>query len=416
MSMDSNHNPFSDDEALNPSEFNDEPDFEDTAQSLSPEDRRAIDRLVDSGWSPDDGDLGAGKVAALLGGLDGVTLPEDRTLVDVTMVRVARRWELERREPELTPADADALDAWVLAGFDPAKVPGSLKQRAAAHERLASMVTAGGSAPGFLIDQTLARVREVDEALLEPIPIGRNRGGRVRFWDFVAVAASLVIGASVLWPVMNSVREESRQTVCANNMRASAFAMGSYAGANRDALPMASAGLPGRLWWNVGRPEESNSANLFELSRQDYVGLDSLACPGNRIAPTRLTDPAARDWRRLEEVSYSYRIMFGNDRPQWSSPSSVVLLADRSPVVQRAVLGQPIHPMENSHNHGRRGQNVLFNDGSVVWLETPELANGDNIWLPRDIEILLDHLSGRRAMPLNGFETPAGVEDAFVGP
>lgn len=409
MSTDGLTNNFGDDD------FSDGPFPFDLGAQLSPEDRDAVDRLVGSGWNAED-EGRASRLMAILGALDRAPLPEDRTLADVTMVRVARRIELERREPELTPADADALDAWVLAGFDPARAPGSLKQRAAVHQRLASMVTTGGSAPSGLIDRTMARVREVDEAALEPIPIGRGRGGRVRFWDFVAVAASLVVGASVLWPVMNAVREDSRQTICASNLRASAFAMGSYAGANRDALPMASAGLPGRLWWNVGRPEESNSANLFELTRQEYVGLDSLACPGNRVAPTRLTDPAARDWRRLDEVSYSYRIMFGNDRPRWSSPGSVVLLADRSPVVQRAVLGQPIHPMENSHNHGRRGQNVLFNDGSVQWLETPELSNGDNIWLPRDIEIVLDHLTGRRASPLNGFETPAGVEDAFVGP
>lgn len=396
-------------------DFSDGPFPSNVAAQLTPEDRDAVDRLVGSGWNAA-GDDRAARLMGLLGALDSAPLPDDKTLAAVTMLRVARRMELERREPELTPVDADALDAWVLAGFDPAKVPGSLKQRASAHERLASMVTAGRPAPASLVDQTMARVREADEASIEPIPIGRGRGARVRFWDFVAVAASLLIGASILWPVMNAVREESRQTICANNMRSSAFAMGSYAGANRDALPMASAGMPGRLWWNVGKPDESNSANLFELSRQDYVGLDTLACPGNRIAPTRQTDPAARDWRRLEEVSYSYRIMFGSERPGWSTPGTVVVLADRSPVVMRAVLGQPIHPMENSPNHGRAGQNVLFNDGSVQWNESPELANGDNIWLPRDIEVVLDRLTGRRASPLNGFETPSGVEDAFVGP
>jgi hypothetical protein len=35
----------------------------------------------------------------------------------------------------------------------------------------------------------------------------------------------------------------------------------------------------------------------------------------------------------------------------------------------------------NSSNHKRKGQNVLFNDGSVVWHDTPFCGhNQDNIW------------------------------------
>jgi hypothetical protein len=57
---------------------------------------------------------------------------------------------------------------------------------------------------------------------------------------------------------------------------------------------------------------------------------------------------------------------------------------------------------------------MLWNDGSVQWTTTPVLNNGDNIWLPRPIERVLDSLAGK-PMPLEGREMPA-PNDVFLGP
>ncbi len=64
--------------------------------------------------------------------------------------------------------------------------------------------------------------------------------------------------------------------------------------------------------------------------------------------------------------------------------------ADANPVqamVRRGVM--PVNFSISSQNHAQRGQNVLFSDGSVIWMVTPNLSNGprglfNNIWVIRD--------------------------------
>jgi hypothetical protein len=47
--------------------------------------------------------------------------------------------------------------------------------------------------------------------------------------------------------------------------------------------------------------------------------------------------------------------------------------------------GQSVIQAMNSSNHQRKGQNVLFNDGSVVWHDTPFCGHErDNIWTRGD--------------------------------
>jgi hypothetical protein len=94
-----------------------------------------------------------------------------------------------------------------------------------------------------------------------------------------------------------------------------------------------------------------------------------------------------------------------------------VVSADRSPVVLRAVRGQLMDPFANSPNHQGAGQHVLYNDGSAGWLRMPVLEAGDNIWLPRAVEIRLEQMTGRGPIqPLSGTEIPGGADDVFLGP
>jgi hypothetical protein len=73
--------------------------------------------------------------------------------------------------------------------------------------------------------------------------------------------------------------------------------------------------------------------------------------------------------------------------------------------------------LENSSNHAGRGQYVLHADGAVKWMSTPERACGDNIWLPRALEIMLKQVAHiERTGKLEGFEMPDDAMDSFVGP
>src|SRR5262249_51793433 len=161
--------------------------------------------------------------------------------------------------------------------------------------------------------------------------------------------AVVLIGCSVIFPILGSMREKQRIRLCMNNLHNTASALDSYARSNRDSLPMATASLGGGKWWDVA-PDSmtSNSSNLYTLARESYTPPASRACPGNRGAPTAPANPQARDWRRLEEISYSYQIMFSPAaRPNWAAGPRTVVLADRSPVVLRASRGQPFDPFAN---------------------------------------------------------------------
>lgn len=397
---------------------------------LSKDDAAALDALVSCGFDPrfaartiPGGRERLERLSRLLGLLD--CNPEsDRSLADVTFARLmqARGEKLGStpRETGLSPADDEALESLVMAGFDASRVPTAMRERARKHHALATLVTHGKVASDdALVDRTLARIQGHIDAKAGAMRIDRRPRRRLglRLPDLVSAAAVILIGAGVALPILGTMREQSRRTLCSANLGSTASALSSYASSYRDALPVANASLAGGPWWKTGAPQ-SNSANLFTLPREGYLPLKTLACPGNSRAITSC--PAgARDWGCLEEVSYSYQIMFGPQRPAWKQQGRTVVLADRSPIVLQSVRGEPIDPFANAPSHRSAGQHVLHNDGSASWERSPELAGGDNIWLPRSIEAVVHQVTTqprRRLQPLLGTETPDAADDAFLGP
>ncbi len=388
------------------------------ADSLCPQDGDALDSLVEAGFDPgskeSEIDQRGERLHALLSCLAGSEITTDESLTDLTLLRIQRATRAPA-EAVLVDIDKDALDALVIAGFDPARVSAALRPRAKRHRELSNLVASGGSiASADLTERTFARI--ADETSDDVIPIGRGRR-RIRLGDLVSIAALILIGASLILPIMGALREQRIQNVCQSNMLATALGLSGYATDNQDSLPMITAGFGSKPWWSVGDPENSNSAHLYHLARSEYVRLQDLACAGNLRAPTRIPDAQTRDWRQLDEVSYAYRIMGGPSHQAWQLGSRIVVIADRSPVVLRSARGFAIIPSENSPNHDGRGQQVLLSDGSSLWLDTPEAPGGDNIWLPRQIENVIRLIQGERAVDgLSGHEAPASGEDSFVGP
>jgi len=402
---------------------------------LSPADARAVDALFEAGLDLAKTDPGSERarvkrVWSILNLLE-VRSKRDSALVDATLARVMQTEGAGVGTPDgaMVFEDEAALDAWVMNGFSAERVPGSLRERARRHERLAAMVTQvdgiGGSAES-LVERTLSRVQQSIDTDQTQMRIDTERmrlGSGIRLADLISVAAVLLIAAAVIWPVVNNVRDKSRQYACLGNMGRAASAFGLYAGANRESLPVVNASLGGGTWWNVGdRENHSNSANLFQLTKSGYARLADLACPGNPSAPTGEVRSEATDWRSLEEVSYSYRIMFGQPQARWQPSAQsaggnrIVVMTDRSPVVVKSIRGEPVSPLADSMNHRSQGQHILFSDGSSDFFRTP-VVNGDNIWLPRFIEEKIGELTGKPLPPpLNGQETPDGMDDAFVGP
>ena len=396
------------------------------APRLSPEDAAAVDGLFESGLKFEGLEgprvMRAARLLELLG---GGPIDTRSSLADVTFARVMRAADAGRGvsgEPTLCPDDQDALDAWIMNGHDAARTPSALRARAHRHEALAGLVAGSGAIgdAASLAERTLARLQVEIDSESDRLDFGAaSKGGaRFRWADVISVAAVLLIGASVVWPVLSAMRDRNQRALCLGNLTRTSEAMASYAGAYRDSLPMTRASLgPGR-WWDVGSSDHcSNSANLFTLARDGYLSLANLACPGNPQAPTVLREPQAHDWRRLEEISYSMQLVYGPARRTWAGSAPLPVLADRSPVVLRAVRGEMVNTLENAPNHGGEGQHLLMTDGSVLWVRTPVLANGDNIWLPRSLELRLEEdLRQLPAGSLSGRELPDGADDTFLGP
>ena len=361
------------------------------------------------------------RMEALLGLLAAPDVRAEGTLVDVTLLRMVREVDAE---PALSSLDADALDAWALAEYEADFTPSVLRGRAARHHELASAVRESDmTATPLLVERTFQAVAAraaADRA--SGLTMRTTRSWRLA--DALSIAAMLLIGVSVLWPALNFVGDQRQLAACRSNLGGVASAMGLYAGDHRDQFPVATAGIGGvggTPWWNVSpQKPQANSANLYTLARTRYAKLSDLACAGNPDAERGDVKAETYDWTDLNAISFSYQIM-GSSRPNWQrvecEPAKVVVLSDRSPVVRRAVRHQPIDPLENSSNHGGRGQYVLHADGNVAWMSTPERPCGDNIWLPRALEIMLKQVAHiERTGKLEGFEMPDDAMDSFVGP
>lgn len=391
---------------------------------LNPETAEALDRLVESGFGLDNhASAEARRLRDLLGLLDTpiASANERQARIDLAIV-MAKRAEaasVESHQDMLCDADAEALDHWVEHGT--ADAPHALADRINRHESLAQLGSAGGGQADRAdrIARTMAAIEADRQLQSERMRFEQGpelKGWRMRLADVVSVAAMLLIIGSVALPAINGARNKQQMLACDANMQNSARAMSTYAGDHADYLPMAAAGFGGS-WMDVGTRDRSNSANLYTMVRTGYESLDELACSGNPNAARGEPDPDAWDWRSMGEISYSYRIMPSKGmRVSIKVPSTtqVVVAADRSPVTLRAARGLVIYPEANSPNHRGRGQYLLRLDGSSTW-ETSPVVGGDNVWLPRPIEQVIER--ARRELGLiQGTEMPASPTDAFVGP
>lgn len=298
-------------------------------------------------------------------------------------------------EPKLLPDDARLLDVLIEAGYDRAAV-GPLS--AAQQLRMQALSGALGllkdypveDAEETLVFATLARIdRHEDEASarlrfddkLERSAAGA-RGRRFRIPDFITVAAVVLIGVSVAWPLIATIRNHSIDEACANNLKYMGYAFSNYAADNGGGLPIIKAGMP----WDV----LPNALNLQPLIEGHYCESGHLECPGHHD-------------HEHAGPSYSYRWFPAKARVGWGTTQRpMVVLGDLNPVIDPARSGIFVPPLSMSINHAGRGQNVLVSDNSVMWLEQPVVGANDNIWLP----------NGRQRLEIG--EEPSDIGDVFL--
>lgn len=399
---------------------------------LCPRSREAVDALVESGFhvgslAPEHRER-CEALSALLGKLEQNSVPcccagesVERTMARIVAANQAQRFDL-------CEADADAMELLVAHNWDPRKVPAAMRPRAERQAQLLAVLDAGGAGAAQessdrLVHATLSRISSDTTAqsrrfrIHEPSAPARRS---IRLADLGAIAALLLVAVSVAWPALTSVRQKAQQSACFGNLGAIGQALGMYGQQSNSSLPMASASIAGNTWWNVGKPEQSNSANLFTLARTGFTKHQQMACCGCRESKSCRFTEDCQDWSNIDQVSYSFQNLFTSNRPTLDSAAPFVVLADRNPAVLRAARGERvIYINENSPNHNRNGQNLLFSDGHSEWHTTPVMASGDNIWLPRSIEQLIAKAQGGKPLsqtgPLKGVEEPAPA-DVFLCP
>ncbi|MEO1512262.1 MAG: hypothetical protein AAFU70_09330, partial [Planctomycetota bacterium] len=271
--------------------FNDDHDSSGTP-SLSPEDRSLVDATLGSGEPlvGASGDDRRRALSAIGDALADVPLDADRE-ARIDAVLDALRAEGDLAAPaRLDLLSDEAVEALVMRGFDAGRAPNAIEARVSrAATAFAALEGVGDHA--WIASGRASRIETVLEAIdraESPLEFEQARRLRIpRMADLAAMAALLVLGVTLVSPLFGTLRGVQRQTACLTNLGAVSQAFGLYASDHMDALPAATDRF-GASYVNVGTtPEQSNSANLFVLTRAGYADLADLACPGNEHAIER---------------------------------------------------------------------------------------------------------------------------------
>ena len=276
---------------------------------------------------------------------------------------------------ELSADDQRILDALVDAGFDTDAIEAPTPADTRRTRAVASLFELLEDYPVEDADETLvhATLARVDHCEHEraarmsfdnaSVEAGDGRRRRLRMPDFISVAAVILIGTSVVWPVTTHLRQRAIDLGCANNMRTMAGAFGQYAADWNNAVPTAKAGF-----FSAWSPGTHNTINLNPLIQNGYCDRSHLDCPGHE---------------GQYAGSYSYQFQTAGKLPRWGMGAKTVILGDRNPIIDMVRRREIGSALLNSINHGGRGQWVLSSDGTTVWLTQPLVGiSGDNIWLP----------------------------------
>ena len=283
--------------------------------------------------------------------------------------------------------------------------------------------------PDDLIERTVLRLNNAASSsadrLAELLAGEQKRSIGAQRWHWLgmarrlATAAVFVIAGSVFFTTFSYLRFDSQRQRC--QMQQSGFFQGLekyVADHGKQPAVETQAGAP---WYKVGyqgSENHSNTRHLYLLVKDGYVEPDSFVCPScskSRGRP-RLTSTELRgnrDFRDRRYITYSFQI-----RCRQGSDGQLhcrkVLMADLSPLFEDLPddFGKPFSLQldrrlvtVNSVNHKRKGQNVLFGDGSVRFLKTRFIGvSNDDVYTLQNTDVY------------HGYEVPACSTDFFLAP
>ena len=317
----------------------------------------------------------------------------------------------EAYDPRLCAADGRVLDALVESDFAPAPFDGDERLRA---ERIVALLNLLDQYPvepiqgQGLVAETMLRIDEFEQSKRPRAFAGTSVDDERTRWfllgfnwqSTLTAAAAILILVSVTVPMLANVRATAVQRACLAGIGNVALGMSNYANAYDDSLPVFMASAPNGNWLG----SRANSSNLFQLAKAGFATFDDLACPGNPGAVPAGVLADMDNWPSSASTSFSYQNVLTGQRPQWNTSPRMVILADKSPLVEAAHdrRQMSIDTLSSSH---RRGQNALLSDGSGMWLDSAQFGT-DNIWVPDTCQT--------KSTLLVGDEMPCRASDSML--
>ncbi len=334
---------------------------------------------------------------------------------------------MESEHEQLTLSPADAVEADALLNGGPSADPA---RRARVAEWLKVLEASPMPEPaGDLAVRTLAAVQAermklgpTERQTGEPAAHGRPTGAstlggrptrasapqwRRRLAEFGAMAVAAMLLLAVTFEGLGTARRSAARVACQANMQKIGQAFTQYAGpGDEGTLPMLA--MPANQNWLHGNAAGgtaamNNAANLLPLVTGQYLAVKSLFCAGAGVP----NEPITLGKNELPAIGYSYRNLYGPEKPRWDGLKTTLVLADKNPI-----FGTEMHPelaQQNSPNHDGKGTYVLRADGSATWEISPNIGpDRDNIWTLGTGKERLAVYTGR--------EVPQGLKDVFMCP
>jgi hypothetical protein len=162
---------------------------------------------------------------------------------------------------------------------------------------------------------------------------------------------------------------------------------------------------------------------LWKLVQGKYVLPSAFVCPGRSAGRAVSLDNQRighlKDFPERKYITYS-SILTGNDSAPVITQTRIIFISDANPIFEDVNPDNNSHDSkefkavelcdklrrQNSINHSRHGQNIMFTDGNVQFIKTrmAQLGDDDDIFTVKG----RDTYSGR--------ERPAGNNDVFLVP
>ena len=276
--------------------------------------------------------------------------------------------------PELCDADAALLDQLVECGFEPSRIEGLDPEQQQRLDRLVAMLGLLDAYPAeplsdedrdTLVHATLARIDREEDGRAERLRFdpGASGGGGSRFgaFELVAVAAIIILGLSVIFPMMNAARDSSTRSTQRNNLAQIGGGLFNFSDANDGSLPQASASE-----WDDVFGEDTSRLEMKPLLDGGY--LDASRFNFKNPGWSFQTQPKTHAFRIAPE---QHTVWVGDRNP---TLEYVEVSGDRQSITV-AISWSP---------------SVLLSDGSV--LDLPDHSfNGDDMRLPDPECRNLDH-------------------------